>query len=410
MFDSTYKYFNLMTRNALIKKVNGYVDKSKSVSEEIINIKANYKLDKVYRFDLGENVDGFSNKVKEFFDNSSLYIDICKSLNEYPDITHCSLRQEIANFYGIQKNNVVISAGLDSILDIISRIFINNNDYCLMPSPDFFLFENYSERMGARPLYVILNERNNFEWTDETFKKFCDLIIQHKPKIAWLSNPNNPTGQLINKNYLKDIIEFTFKKDVFLVIDEAYGEYIQDQEYSAIKYIKNYKHLMVLRNFSKAYGLAGLRIGYLMTSSKDIINAFLIYRHYFPAIQLALNIASIALKDQDFIKQTIINCYNRYKVLYNQFENLKTFKIIPSCINIYLLRNKYLSNIELYTLLKKRGIISSIIRNIDEPGPNYLRITLKKEEENNFLVKKCEEIEKEILELGIGIERHQLSN
>ncbi len=395
MITKTYKFFNQATKQAMLDQINGYVDKSKSTSAEINEIKRKYNLSKVYRFDLGENIDGFSPSITKFlgelYNNKSLFTKI----NEYPDITHRELRKNLASLYSIKRENIVISTGLDSILDLITRVFFDDNNMYLMPVPDFFLFENYSERMGATPIFLPLDEQNNFKWTNDILWEFNDLIIKFKPKIVWLSNPSNPTGQYIDGRILEEIIKLTCSHNVFIVIDEAFAEFIGGPENSAVKYIKEYNNLMVLRTFSKGYGLAGIRLGYLMCSSNDIVKALLLHRHHFPISQVGINIAGIALKDQAFLEETRQNVNKRKEKLFAKLRTLKEFIFIPSSTNIFILKHCILSDIELNLKLKKEGILASLIKTPNLEKKDYLRLTIRSESDNDYLFSVLKKIGKE---------------
>jgi histidinol-phosphate aminotransferase len=408
MLIKTYKFFNQLTRQALLDSVNGYVDKSKSVTSEINKLRAKFGIDKFYRFDLGENADGFSPAINNFLEKPENRHEIFEKLNEYPNVTHIALRQQLAEFYNIERSQIVISTGLDSILDLITRIFFDYNDVYLMPVPDFFLFESYSERMGGMPIFLPLEEKNNFSWVDKTIEQYCDSITRFRPKIVWISNPSNPSGQTIPINTLYRIIKIAHENNVFIVIDEAYGEFFVDEESSAIRFINQFKNLMVLRTFSKAYGLAGIRLGYLISSSKDIVSALLLHRNHFPATQLALKLASIALEDQDFLSQTQLNTIYRRSNLFEQLRTLKTFKYIPSNSNIFMLKNKYLTDDKLHLLLKQKGIYTSLLQITGIEKKDYLRLTIRNEQDNNFLFKKCQEIDAEISQ-SINVDTYSLN-
>ena len=321
-----------------------------------------------------------------------------EEINEYPDITHRVFREEIAALHNISREQIVISTGLDSILDLISRVFFDFKDTYVVPIPDFFLFENYSERMGAIPLYLPIKERDNFEWTHETLELFRDHIYRFRPKLVWISNPCNPTGKSIPLNLINEIINITYRNNVFIVIDEAYGEYFPDKKNSSVSLIKKFDNLMVLRTFSKAYGLAGIRLGYLMCSSKDVINAMLMHRQYFPAPKLAINLASVALKDQEFVKNTLTNLVKRKEILFSELNTLKTFEYIKSVTNIFMLKNKFLDNIKLKSIFKKYGIFTSLV-NISDDNNKYLRITIKDETDNSYFIQVCKVIEKEVIQM-----------
>jgi histidinol-phosphate aminotransferase len=395
MIIKTIKSFNQFTRNSLLEKVNGYVNKSKSLEAEILRLKRKHNLKKIYRFDLGENIDGFSPKINEFLENLYKNEVLFSKIHQYPDITHLSLRERLGAIFNVPRQNIVLSTGSDSILDLITRVFYEYKDIYLMPVPGFFLFESYSERMGATPLFLQLEEKDNFAWTNRTFNKLLDLIIKFRPKIIWLSNPNNPTGQVIPDEDLHEIIKIAYSYNVFVVIDEAYHEFIGNPKDSAVKFTKKYNNLMVLRTFSKALGLAGLRLGYLICSNNDIIEALLLHRHHFPITQLSLNIARIATKDMVFIDKTRENTKKRRDILFKDLDTLPTFKYIPSSTNIFMLKNNLLTASELDKKFKRHGIITSQL-NITGIAPNdYLRVTLRTEEENQFLYEVCKEIDNE---------------
>ncbi len=392
MLVKTIKSFNQVTRHALLEKVEGYVSKNKSLEEEIVRLKKKLNLQKIYRFDLGENVDGFSPLINEFLENLYKNEILFSKLNEYPDIAHLSLRKRLAAIFNVPRQNIVISAGLDSILDLITRVFFEYKDIFLMPAPDFFLFESYSERMGATPIFLQLDEEDNFTWTEKTIEKFKDLIIKFRPKIIWLSNPNNPTGQIIPEDLLLEIIELAYSYNVYVAVDEAYHEFIGVAKDSAAKFTQRFNNLMVLRTFSKALGLAGIRLGYLICSNSEVIDALLLHRHHFPITQLSLNIARIATKDATFLSNTQKNTKNRRDILFKNLDTLQTFKYVPSYTNIFMLKNKLLPSYELEKRFKQYGIITSYLNITGVAQNNYLRITVRNEEDNMYLFNACKKI------------------
>lgn len=396
MLIKTHKYFNQLTRQALLDHVNGYVDKTSSLINELKRLKSKYGIEKIYRFDLGENADGYSPNIQKYINSLHLDNKLTKSFNEYPEVTHRKLREDISKYYNVSRDQVVISTGLDSMLDLIARVFIDYKDFYLMAVPDFFLFENYSERMGAMPLFIQLEEKDDYAWTKQILAQYADSITRFKPKIVWLSNPSNPTGQVISDEIIREILKIAHANNVFVVIDEAYGEFVLGNKSSAIKYVQKYENLMVLRTFSKAFGLAGIRLGYLVCSSLDIVEALLMHRQHFPATQLSLNIASRALQDQDYIFDTINRTSLRKNSLFEKLDTLKTFRYIPSSTNIFMLKNNYMTDEKLSLLLKHKGIITSMLNITGIENKNYLRVTIRMEEENNYLFNVCKDIEEEI--------------
>ena len=383
-----------------MEKVNGYVNKTKSFEEDILLLKEFYGLENIYRFDLGENTDGFSPLIDDFINILYENNNLISKLHRYPDITHLAIRERLAEIYNIPRQYIVISSGLDSILDLITRTFFEYRDTYLMPVPNFFLFESYSERMGASPVFMQLNEEDNFGWTEESFARFKDLIVKFRPKLIWLSNPNNPTGQIIPEDKLLEIIKIASDYNVYVVVDEAYYEFIGALGESSAKYIYKYNNLMVLRTFSKALGLAGIRLGYLMCSDPEIIDALLLHRHHFPVTQLSLNIAQLSLKDTDYLYHTQYITMARRNILFNKLSTLKSFRFIPSNTNIFMLRSQCLSASDLDKKLRMLGIITSRLNITGISNDNYLRITIRSDTDNDYLFKACQQIDIESLHIS----------
>jgi len=395
MYLKTHKFFNQFTRQAMFEKVRGYVDKTYDIELEINRIKRENNLEKIYRFDLGENVDGCSPKIKDYLKELQEKNKLIQSLNEYPDTTYSELKKKISEKFQIPENNILVSSGLDSILDLITRVFFEYKDIYMMTIPSFYLFEEYSERMGAIPVFLKLKEEDNFKWTPYTTENYKSLVGKFRPKIIWIANPNNPTGQVIQEIVMEDIIKFAHSYNSFIVVDEAYGEYTdtQDRVFSASKFIHRYKNLIVLRTFSKKYGLASIRVGYLMCSSEDIIEAMLLHRHHFPVTRFSSEIARIAIKDDDFLNQSRKNTKERQKIMFKNLGKLKNFSFIPSQTNIYMIKNKILNANELYKRFIEKGIITSKLDITGLKDKNYLRVTLGTKENNDFFYNFCKSLE-----------------
>jgi histidinol-phosphate aminotransferase len=385
-------FFNNLTKQAEFDRVEGYVDKTKSLAHELNQCKQKFGYNKVYRFDLGENIEGFSPKISEWIETFINTSVLFKKLNKYPDPIHSKLRDLLADIYNIAKENIIVSAGLDSVIDLIARVFLQSNDTYMISIPDFFLFYNYSQRMGANPVFINLDEKMNFQWNDLTLNRLKKNILHYKPKLMWISNPNNPTGQKIGDSVLHEIIELSSSYNFLLIIDEAYGEYVGDIDKSAVRYINKFDNIMVLRTFSKAYGLAGIRLGYLMTSSAAIINALLLYRPYFPISQFGLDLATLAVEDQCFVEKTRLLTQQRKAMLFHTLDDLKKFHYIPSDSCIFMMKNKLMSNEQFNSLLKQYGIVAAPLKTYGMDNDGYLRFTVRNEYDNRHLLSVCNKI------------------
>ena len=397
----THKFFNTATRQAMFEQVKGYVDKSIDLGARIERIKREHGIERIYRFDLGENAEGYSPRIEQYLDgfrgsDGRIAPDrLVAWLSAYPDRDHTGLKRALSLRYGIPAEWVLIDAGLDSILDLITRVFLEHGDGFLMPTPSFYLFEEYSERMGAVPYFLPLLERDQYRWTEEVISQYRKLVARFQPKLVWLANPNNPTGQFIEPELLRELIDHACDYNAFVVIDEAYGEYTDPpgDVHSAARWLTRYENLLVLRTFSKKYGLASLRIGYAMCASPDIREGLQVHRHHFPVTQAALDLASIALEDRAFLEHSRARTLANRAEMFQRIGGLQSFALIPSQTNIFMLRNRQLDGAQFAAALERFGIIASPleISGIKERG--FLRFTLRSVEDNLHLCAALEEID-----------------
>ncbi|MCU0289907.1 MAG: pyridoxal phosphate-dependent aminotransferase, partial [Acidobacteria bacterium] len=271
----THTFFNLGTQRALYEKVGGYINKEFYIQEYIKVLQEKYKLEHIYRFDLGQNNEGCAVEVEQRFKQLVEEGDIRKYIKNYPEFICRDLRQKIADKHDIQRGWILLSAGLEQMISMIAAAFLSLNDRILVTAPTFFLFEEYSIRRGAIPIYLQLSEEDGFNWKDDILYEYRQVLKKLRPKLVWIANPNNPTGASIPERLIKKIIDTAADNYAFVIMDEAYGEYIdrENKINSTSAFLHDYRNLIVLRTFSKAYGLANLRVGYAMCSNEDVLGA-----------------------------------------------------------------------------------------------------------------------------------------
>ena len=180
---------------------------------------------------------------------------------------------------------------------MLCQLFLNKGDEVVVPEFSFLMYRIYASISGAK---VVFSKENNFKISiDNVIKK-----VNKKTKIVFLANPNNPTGTYLDRNELNSLRK-RLRKDILLVIDDAYYEYMRDKKYaSGLKIFKNYKNVFILRTFSKIYGLAALRIGWGY-GDKKIIDALNLIKPPFNVNEIAQICAIEALKDNKFINKSI---------------------------------------------------------------------------------------------------------
>ena len=386
------------TRQALVAETEDYVSKDTYEHGLIEALKRDNGLGKIYRFDIGKNSDGYSDLVTGILEEADL-AELCRqNLADYPDNHYHLLRHRLADLHTLNPEWFVLSAGLESMIDhiSISRAFLQAGDAVLIPVPNFSVFADFSIRAGGRPIYLPLKAEENFQWTTGTISAIKELILTHKPKLLWLSNPVNPTGQSLSLGWMEELVTASAVEGVTVVVDEAYGEYTDtDQELiSASSLTQKYDNVMVLRTFSKIHALPSLRVGYLMCSCPDILSAVSLYRPMFPFSWFSLFLAGIASIDEEHVQEARSKVSVRYQRLQQQLETLKTFSCLPSQTNTIMMRNLHLTANELWQELANRGFLTANLNRVNGlKNQNFLRMTICSETENDQFIQACREVD-----------------
>lgn len=337
----------------------------------IEDVKREYGLNKVVKLASNENPLGCSPKVKDV---------IAKALDNlaiYPDGNATQLKEKLASKLGVDVTEILPSSGSDEMIDMISKAYINKNDEIIMADITFPRYIQTTKMMGGTPVIVPLK---NFTFDlDGIVEK-----ITNKTKIIWICNPNNPTGTMITE---KEFVDFLDKvpSNVLVVSDEAYREYVTREDYphDTIKLLKKYSNLLIMRTFSKAYGLAGIRVAYTI-GDKEILESINKIRGPFNVNSLAQIAAITAIDDQDFLKKSYDCNLEGKNYLYDEFKKIN-LEYVPSETN-HIFVNVEKNGQEVFVEMQKRGVI------IRPMGGNYIRVSIGTMEENKLFIEKLHEV------------------
>jgi histidinol-phosphate aminotransferase len=237
-----------------------------------------------------ENPLGPSPKAQQAVAKASMAMQL------YPDGDCIKLRQTLAKFYKLQPENVIIGNGSDDVLLCIAGAFINKGDKVVISRVTFSGYEFSARLFGGVPVFVPL-KNNRYDLTG--FKK----ALAKRPKVVYLCNPNNPTGTIFSDKELQGFLR-SVPAGTLVVIDEAYNEYVLDQNYpDSIALLAEFKNIIVLRTFSKIFGLGGLRVGYGL-AAKELIAELNKPRAPFNVNKLAQTAALAAFGDESFLAQS----------------------------------------------------------------------------------------------------------
>lgn len=301
-------------------------------------------------------------------------------LSRYPDGNGFRLKAALAEYHGIDVNQITLGNGSNEILELIARAILTPAHEVIFSEHAFAVYPLVTQAIGAKS--VIIPAKH---WGHDVEGMLS--AITANTRLMFVANPNNPTGTWLKKAELRRLLE-AVPENLIVVVDEAYFDYVQEKEYpDSMAWLPDFPNLLVTRTFSKAYGLAGFRIGYGV-AHKDIADLLNRVRQPFNTNSLALACAEAALSDREHIRKTIGNNQTGMKYLVESFEQLG-LEYIPSAGNFICVDLKQPGR-EIFNRLLHEGVI---VRPVDNYGmPNHLRVTIGRPEENERFVKALEKV------------------
>jgi len=318
------------------------------------------------RMDTNTNVLGSNPAALRFLSAGS------GDLNEYPNTYSDGLRDALAGLYGLERENFVCGSGSDETIDIAFKTFMDWGDCVNVPVPSYTLYDYFVSMNGGRTNQIMLAD--GFRLDTEAMLRKAKMII--------VPSPNNPTGNSFKEKDLTEILE---RFDGPVIIDEAYGEYAGT---SMIPKVNEFKNLIVMRTFSKAYAMAALRVGYSVSNLKmaDLMNNVKIP---YSLNKISEGAAIAAVKDQDFIKKSV-DLVNRNRPVLSSGLKRLGFEPFPSDSNFILARCP-VDHAAFTEGLKRKGIL---IRDFGsrKGTENCIRTTVGTAELNDLLLRRSEEV------------------
>ncbi|QQV03953.1 MULTISPECIES: histidinol-phosphate transaminase [Chryseobacterium] len=291
-------------------------------------------------------------------------------LNRYPDSTQKELKQKLAVLKDVSAKQIAVGNGSDELIDLIVKVFCEpKKDAILMMNPSFAMYGFYASVNENKVAKLNLNE--NFGIDKEEFFKISN---EEKPKVFFLCSPNNPTG-----NSIEDIEFYIQNFDGIVVVDEAYIEFSGKK--SCIELLEKFPNLIVLQTFSKAWGMAGARVG-IAYSSEEIIQLINTVKSPYNVNSLSLNKISELITNKEFIKSNTENTLNEISCFKNELKAINCIKkVFPTDANFFLIQFENVDKV--YQKLLENEILTS---KRSPQIPDCIRINVGNREENNKLI------------------------
>jgi len=302
---------------------------------------------------LGRNSFGTSKRVIEF---ASKY-DSWSDLWQHPDTSYKELKHEICKFWSkfaeLEIDNIKVANGSCVVLSRLSKLFIGPRIKVLGYVPQFKEYMLEVKVLGGHYEALKLDPKENFKFNTDSFLR----RINQAHRVIYLDNPNNPTGQLISLNDIEKIVSVAKKKDVIVILDEAYGDYVEER-HSAVNLTNKFKNLLITRTFTKGYGVGQFRVGYAILPV-ELGKLYSKIELPFSVSVMGAALAREALRDQDFV----ITVREQVKVAKEKLTmelRKRGYLIGETCnsVSLFIMGHKDM-NINLKDHLLNKGILTT---------------------------------------------------
>ncbi len=315
--------------------------------------------------------------------------------HRYPDPACYELVQKISQNWKVPASQVAIGNGSNEIIDLLIRIFCEPGDAILTSEAAFVAYQVCAQAARVRVRTTPLLPDLTID-----LKAIADYFFRNPTaqiKIIFIPNPNNPTGTFVGGDQLDEfLVRLGNRDDVLLVFDEAYTEFVRDPNFrEAVKFYNKYSNVLVIKTFSKVYGLAGFRLGALL-APEYVLEFYNRVRNPFNVNDLAQAAGVAALDDKDYLKQSQMSVWEGLDYFYAELERLK-LPFYPSQANFILFDTKRNSE-EVHVNLLKKGLILRPVQNYG--FKTLMRMTVGQMTENKKAMIAIEKMLTEVSEIG----------
>ena len=342
--------------------------------QPIAEVQQEFGLESVVKLASNENSLGPSPKAIETM------LKVVNEVHRYPGTANTELCAALAKRYNVKISNVILGSGSESIMSNVMRTFLDTSDEVLSVSGTFVGFSVMAHARATAPVLVPLDD----------YRFNLEAIAQHitpKTKIIYLCNPNNPTGTYFTKAECDQFLA-QLPKRILVILDEAYFEFTGDSPDFPDSMRYRHDQVITLRTFSKAYGLAGLRVGYGLANESLIKELYKVKLPFEPSV-LAQAAGLGALEDDDFLNKTLTMNREGREYFYKEFRRLG-LNFYPTASNFIMLvfpSEDVVNKLNDFTL--RRGVIVRPLRGF--ALPHCARVTIGTKEENERCVAALEQ-------------------
>ncbi len=325
--------------------------------------------EKIIKLDANENPYGVADEVLEELGKA-------KYLSIYPDPAQKAVRSKIADYVGCKPENIVAGAGADELIDLLCRLTLNPGDKVLTFTPTFSYYKHVVELNGG--IFVDVERQADYSIQAAELSRIDLTGI----KVVLLCSPNNPPGNMLEE----DVLNYFLAQDLLVVVDEAYYEFAQQ---TFAEKINSHNNLIVLRTFSKCFGLAGLRVGYGIMC-ETLQEAIMKIKPPY-SVNMAAEVAlSTCIDHQEVFQKQVETMIATRKATIEKLQEIDELEVYPSHSNFILCRLKTKNALAIRNKLEQKGIL---IRYFNTPQlQNHLRISVGREDQMEIFMKEFKDL------------------
>ncbi|MBN2468667.1 MAG: histidinol-phosphate transaminase [Deltaproteobacteria bacterium] len=302
------------------------------------------------------------------------------SIHRYPDANSYKLKQMLAEKFDVPPDAILPANGSNEIIELVLKTFLRPGGEVIVPEPSFSLYTKFTQALDGVPIKAPLKE---FSVDLEAMKE----KIGPRTRIVIINNPNNPTGTIVRKTAFEQFIR-SIPENIVIIVDEAYGEFVTDPDFpQGHHYLTDKPWVITMKTFSKAYGLAGLRIGYGI-AAPEIMHYLNRVRQPFNVNLLAQVAACAALTDHDHVIKTLRTVNDGLHYFYQNLKQ-RNIEFIPTQANYLMIRVGKNSD-TVYEALLKEGVI---VRSLTSFGfHDYIRVSVGTPSENQRFIASLDKV------------------
>lgn len=339
-----------------------------------------------------EKIMDFSANINPLGPPSKVIKALKENLNKitrYPDPEAINLRRELSKYLRVNSESIIAGNGAIELIHLICRTLRPKR--ALIVVPTFSEYESTLKSIGCKIQFFLLKSRENFRLDIEELLKNIKKIGSSRPyqgrDLLFLCNPNNPTGQLINKTDMLKIVDVARKRGVFVIIDEVFMDFVEQEGKETLIYeAARRDNLFIIRSLTKFFALPGIRLGYGI-GNKDFLQRMKIHKEYWSVNALAQIAGTAALKDKEYIKKTKRLILKEKKFLYSKLSKIDGLKPYSSVTNFILCQlTDRTDSKKLREELIQKNILIRDCSSFRSLNNRYIRIAVRTRKENLHLV------------------------